>query len=316
VGSARAVLAPAGTLAYLVDDGQWSDLVTVDRRGGGVRAVPLPDSITVTSAQWSPDGRRIAAELVTSRGGFDVGVVDPATGALARLTSDGQSRNPVWSPDGRTVYYVSARTGAGMIWRQPADGTGTPESLAAVGVGALLSPSRDGRWLAVLDGRALRGYDLVAGALRDVATEAAWAEHLALSPDGRWVAYTTTEGGRRRVVARPFPGGGAPVPLTLEEGGEPVWSADGRTLFYLATREQLRSMSLAAGPALRVTARRDEVSGPWFALSAGSRQHYDVAPDGGRLLGLRRRYQKPRLVVVTHWRQQVEAQLAREGGAP
>jgi serine/threonine-protein kinase len=315
VGQARAVLSASGTLVYLKDEARWDDLVLFDRRGGEAKMVPMSDVATVASAQWSPDGSRLLAEVVSSQGSFDVGIVDPATGALQRLTSDGGNRNPVWSSDGKRVFYLSRRSGTSAIWRQSADGSGVPEQLVAVGGGTQLSMSRTGTLLAVVEGNRLRAYDIAARTMRDVGVTPTQTEHIALSPNGKWIAYTGSTGGRRQVVVRPFPGGGDPIPLTIDEGGEPVWSHDGKTLFYLSSREQMRSLSLEEGTTLRVTARRDEVNGPYFALGAGSRQHFDVAPNGTTFAGLRRRDAKPRLIVITNWRQHVDAQLARDTGA-
>ncbi|MBY0491866.1 MAG: protein kinase [Gemmatimonadaceae bacterium] len=310
VGHARAVLSASGTLAYLMDDGMWSNLVLFDRRGGSVKSVSMTNVSSVASPKWSPDGRRIAVEIVSAQGAFDVGVVDPSTGSVQRLTSDGKSRTPVWSADARSVYFISWRSGSGMIWRQPADGTGTAEQVGVVGNATQLAASLDSTRLAVLDGSTVRAFDIGARTMRDVFTETTQVEHLALSPNGRWISYTSTSGSRRQVVARPFPGGGAPLPLTIEEGGEPVWSADGRTLFYLSSREQMRSLSIEEGATLRVTGRHDEVNGPYFALGASNRQHFDAAPDGQHFAGLRRLNARPRLIVITNWRQQVEASLA------
>jgi serine/threonine-protein kinase len=315
VGHARAVLSASGTLAYLMDDGMWSELVLFDRRGGNAKAVPMANISSVASPKWSPDGQRIAVEIVNTQGANDIGVIDPSTGAVQQLTTGGKSLTPVWSADSRFIYYISWRSGSNMIWRQPADGTGTAEQVGAVGNASQLAASLDSTRLAVLDGSTIRSYDLVTRTMRDVFTEATQVEHLALSPNGRWITYTSTTGARRQIVARPFPAGGAPLLLTIEEGGEPVWSADGRTLFYISSREQMRSLSIEEGTTLHVTARHDEVNGPYFALGTSNRQHFDVAPDGQHFAGLRRLSARPRLVVITNWRQQVEAQIARETGA-
>ena len=117
------------------------------------------------------------------------------------------------------------------------------------------------------------------------------------SPDGQWIAYVSNESGRDEVYLRPFPGPGGRALVSSGGGEEPVWSRDGRRIFYRSADAVVAaSVSLAGNPA--VTARDTIVTGPF--LSSRFHPMYDVAPDGKRLLMLQGAA-TPVLTVVLNW---------------
>ena len=98
-----------------------------------------------------------------------------------------------------------------------------------------------------------------------------------VSPDGRWVAYTSDESGKNRVYVRPFPGPGGKTPISIQGGEEPRWSRDGRELFYRdPDKNQLMAVDIQTSPAFR--------AGQTHALFALGNVPWDVAPDGKRFL--------------------------------
>jgi Tol biopolymer transport system component len=109
-------------------------------------------------------------------------------------------------------------------------------------------------------------------------SDTAFNESLAqVSPDGRWVAYTSDESGKNQVYARPFPGPGGKTPISIEGGEDPRWSHNGRELFYRdAGKNQLMAVDIQTVPAFR--------AGKPHALFALGAVSWDVAPDGKRFL--------------------------------
>ena len=118
-----------------------------------------------------------------------------------------------------------------------------------------------------------------------------------VSPDGRWVAYQSNESGSAQVVVRPFPGPGAQVPVSVGGGTTPVWSRDGRRIFY-ANGNKLLAASVATSPAFSVTAREVLFEGNY--LEAGGHAPFDVAPDGKSFLMLRPVSGNSEEIVVIH----------------
>ena len=111
------------------------------------------------------------------------------------------------------------------------------------------------------------------------------ATQLALSPDGRWLAYTSEVSGRYEVFVMPFPGGGWTRPLSRGDGSEPRWARSGRELFF-KSGDRLMAVEVAPGSTFGTGNPR-----PLFSVakyrSAKNRPQYDVTPDGRRFLMIR-----------------------------
>jgi serine/threonine-protein kinase len=207
---------------------------------------------------------------------------------LSRLTFAGDyNAAPTWTPDGRFVTYVSLRQGVRAVrrWRPTA-----AARFPAVRLDRDIhyaESSRDGRWLVVSVGGssddvlALRvGQDTLP---QPVLSESFDEFFPALSPDGRWLAYVSNESGRSEVYLRPFPDTRlGKWQLTTDGGVEPLWSSNGRELFFRSLdRSAILSVDLGRGPAAatpRVVARlpaSDDFEGNprnrLFAASASGR---------------------------------------------
>jgi len=171
---------------------------------------------------------------------------------MTRLSFEGRSGLPVWSPDGRHIAYRSA-SGGFRVWWVRSDGAGAPQLL-------LESPnnlvphsfSPDGRPLAYQEVSPETGYDLWTlpldisdpdrpkpgkpePFLRTPAAELGPA----FSPDGRWIAYRSNESGSDEIYVRPFPGPGGKWQVSTVGGSSPFWSRNGRELFYEASDRRI-----------------------------------------------------------------------------
>jgi serine/threonine protein kinase len=241
-GSGQFDFSQTGAFVYLTGSGalQTRRLAWLDS-AGTVQPLPLPPGGYLTP-RLSPDGARIAlwgAPAAPS----DLWVYDWRRDSMSRLTFATQdSRNPTWSPDGKHIAFASA----GSIGWVRADGAGGPQRLLEnIGLGLPNSFSPDGRRLAYFQFNAKTDFDIwtVSLDLSDpdhpkpgkpelfLGTPAG-ERNPAFSPDGRWIAYDSTESGTYEVYVRPFPSASAKWQVSIGGGAFPIWSHNGRQLFY------------------------------------------------------------------------------------
>ena len=234
VNSGFALLAwsRSGSLVYAHGAGGSTDNAMVRvRRDGAITQIDTAWHGEFNSMALSPDGRRLAVGL-GSGGALNIWIKQLDRGPSTRLTFGGQDRRPFWSPDGRTVAYVRDSNNTSAVYGRPADGGGQDRPL--VRLDRLIQEgewSRDGRWILVRtdNGQAGAG-DILAvrtsGDSRPVPVAASpFTElHPALSPDGRWLAYTSNESGINEVYVRPSPtpregGGRSPTAVAASRAG-------------------------------------------------------------------------------------------------
>jgi len=277
-------------------------LVWVDRAGNAEEVDPnLDPGYAFRTAALSPTGDRIALtgdvdDLVGNAASTrQLWVKELPDGPITRLTNDeGYTRRPTWSPDGRTIAYVTNEGGLSHARSIRADGSS--ESAFDVllqreaGVFEVLYTSDASRLvfregdtaagaadLMILD----LGADTVARALlASDFNEAA----VALSPDNRWMAYESNASGRLDVFVRPFPTADSRIPISTNGGSSPVWAHNGRELFYVDADGWMTVATYEAAPTLAVTGRERLFNvGQYFAEGFGWRL-FDVALDDQRLL--------------------------------
>jgi serine/threonine-protein kinase len=309
-------------------------LVSVDRAGRQT----LVDSswqfrhvVTGGNAGWalSPDGRRLAIGEATEAGD-DIWVKLLPRGPRSRLTFDSSAEyRPRWSPDGRWVDYVGIRgTAASAIYRKRADGTGSEELVAQLPVNIHeVARTRDEKWLVLRTGGTVGqvgARDImvrhigVDSAPRPLLASPAFDESaIALSPDGRWIAYETDETGRIEVYVRPFPNvDGGKWQVSTSGGVSPLWARSGRELFYVDAGQNVVAVPVLPGLAFRLGERRtlfhltDDIYMP-------PNEHYatyDVSADG-RFIMARRVHmevgQAAPLIVVENWFTELNQKLGR-----
>jgi Tol biopolymer transport system component len=272
-------------------------LVWVDRNG---RSSPAADGVReFAHVRLAPNGRQAALTIITGSK-RDIWTLDLADGTLTRLTTTGTSRNPMWSTDGRRILYASTHSGRGGFWWQPADGSG-PAQLA-------VDPRRN-PWFAdlspdnrsvVFNAIATANFDLTTASLdsarhlRELSASPTAIEAMGrFSPDGRWVAYNSDETGRPEVYVRLFAGTSGRMLISTNGGQRPVWSADGRRLFYWEGNRMIEA-TFASEPTPRVVSRQSLFEGRYEL-------DYDVARDG-RFLMIEAETSGLTLVVIPNWR--------------
>lgn len=277
--------------------GNDARVVRVDRRGNVSPVDPAwffnPGTPEVPLA-LSPDGRRLAVKI-TGDTGDDIWVKQLDDGPLSQLTFyDGVDRRPRWSSDGARIIYNSDRGGeAGHydLWTQPADGTGSPEMLLDLEGSILemqLTPDesvfalRVGGLSNVFGVRAIVSLEVGSTEPRPVAAEPYDEKGLALSPDGKWIAYESTETGCDEVYVRPFPNSQDGKWQVSSLGGvNPKWSHSGEELFYVSADEMTAARVSTEGGTLRILDRRPLFNVVERALDAGTPNYasWDVDVD-------------------------------------
>lgn len=228
------------TLAAIQGGVEQVEMVQVDRSG---QATPLLPAASFRRPRISPDGRRIAVEVRgAGDNAADIWILDRRIGTLARYTTDGRSSDPLWAPDGGALTWATIRhdtLGYDVVRRRL--GSDEPPELLVGGSGDQwpLSWSPDGRTLLYdqrVSGRPIHVMRVEPGSDAGPRTVLAAPDRTfrlpRLSPDGRWLAYTSNEAGPTDVYVRSFAAGGLPIRVSSAGGTQPTWSADGRELFY------------------------------------------------------------------------------------
>ncbi len=314
IGAANAALAPNGTLLY--QPGSPLQNVVLRDSAGHEQQLPVQPA-AYTYPRLSPDGKRIAL-TVGSRGRSDVWIYTIADATLARLTSEGGlNERPEWSPDGSTVIYRSDQGGRSAIWKRPADASAPAAPLLSIPGAqiweAVFSP--DGQALVYRTGAIGRGDIFYRRLFGDTTPHAIAASrfgewHPRVSPDGRWVAYASDEAGTYQVYVQPFPGPGARVQISTDGGGMPVWSRDGKRLYY-AVDENLIAATLSFGGSVAVTKRTKVMTANFLVALNRGHAVFDVTADGGLL------FVKPtgesQMMMVLNWEDELRAALAKPG---
>ncbi|MEJ7810522.1 MAG: LpqB family beta-propeller domain-containing protein [Gemmatimonadaceae bacterium] len=270
--------------------------VSGDRYASEYFATPGPDSsVTITArgvsaTQWWRKGcsHLDEAEIWSVRG--------TATPRFERLTEGGAKEMwPMWSADGRSLYYVSDRGGAQNVWVRPV--SGAPRQVTQFRAGRVLWPSisADGRAIVFERDFGIWTLDVASGKAEPVAitrrgtpagpgvehlTLTSGLQELALSPDGRKVAFVA----RGELFAASAKDGGDAQRITTSAAGEsqPAWSPDSRRLVYVSTRGGARNLYLhdfTAGSETQLTSGsatdispRFSPDGRWIAFERDARE--------------------------------------------
>ncbi len=296
---------------------QWLD------RAGKLLA-PVGDRGGVGNPSLSPDEKYVAyrRDSETKSGqGWDIWVRDLARGTEARFTSHASMNGtPFWSPKGDQIVFESNREiGSFNLFRRSSTGDGQDEKLLPVG--SMRWPtqwSNDGKYVVYNELDPKNKFDIWVLPMENPQAErkpvlflgTEFNERLGqISPDGRWMTFTSDRSGTNQVYVRPFPKGDGEWTVSVAGGFASRWRADGKELFFLAPDGKLMaaavkaSQSFEAGVPVALFDAR--------AVGSGSVVFdYDVTSDGKRFLiatASKAAVVWSQITVVTNW----DANLSR-----
>jgi serine/threonine protein kinase len=297
------------------------ELVWLDKSGKQLGTVG--ERATYQGFRLSPDGKRLAIALGSLRP--NIWVFDLVRGGRTQLTFDDASHYMLsWSPDGERIVFVTQSGPPGTYTSEihvvAADGSGPSELLLRPDqpVSGLFWPqwSPDGRYLVFLKASGPAGASvwamptygkkapvLVAQPQNSLANIA----HISVSPDSRWLAYSSTDSGRLEVYVTRFPSGGGRWQVSQNGGAFPVWRRDsGEVYFFSPTPPVLLQAAQvsAKGEEFQVESVRPLFPGPTVATGG---QLFDITPDGKRfLVSLPPSVGSPPLTLILNWTEELK----------
>jgi serine/threonine protein kinase/Tol biopolymer transport system component len=304
-GAAAFSLSSDGKLIFAGGQATTLDLAWYDRSG---KKGDIIDSGTFQDAHISPDGKKVSAARADAAGHLEIYIYDLVRSTKSQFSfSQSRDDDPIWSPDGSTIVFDSARSGKIDLYTRPANGARQEELLYHDDSDKYSSSwSSDGKYIA---------YETIANSHIAVWVMPMFGDHKpfafvqekynarfpVFSPDTKWMAFTSFEAGHPQVyvVAFPKPAG----KFLVGEGQEPVWSRNGKEILYLDDHSRIASVE--------VTAHGDSVDlgkpQILFSAQAGGFNQFEASADGKRLLMMQPPVQdSPSLTLVVNWLQELK----------
>ena len=324
LGAANFAVAANGSLVYvagLARPASRNTIASVDRQG---RVSPLPGvpPDLYRDVRVSPDGARLALATRT-----DVSTYEFARATLSRLTTDpAEDRSPLWTSDGQRIVFTSRRAGYLELFSRQADGTGADERLLSRAKNLIdlhadgwspdgshvlfteVSPASPINQCAIGEIPIERSSDVRVLVKSDFCNQFS-----ALSPNRLWMAYQSNVG-REEIYVERYPELGSKQQISTDGGVRPLWSRNGRELFFGGLDgRQMFVVPVQSGTTL--VAGRPQVlfEAAMIAPAVGSRT-YDLAPDGRFIVILRAEEKTgsgtaPGLILVQNWFEELKRLL-------
>ncbi|MHC4556376.1 MAG: protein kinase domain-containing protein [Planctomycetota bacterium] len=294
-------------LLYYVRGGEWlarRQFVWVNRRGEEIEPLPLPPQ-AYSDPSLSPNEKCLAYTKFEG-GEENIWVYNLPNGPATQVTFESSNFLPIWMPDGNKLTFTSYRAGPFNVYSMPVNRS-NPEEPLLTGPNDQIATSwsPDGKVLLFCELNVNTGQDIWTlpsedgNVPRPLLCES-WDEvPAAFSHDGKWIAYQSDQEGQFEVYVTPYP---EPIPKKISTGGgySPVWSADGKELFY-RNGEKMIAVTIETEPELKVTNSEVLFEEQYYT---GTGSNYDVSRDGQRFLMVKESEDQPsatQLIVVLNW---------------
>ena len=249
VRAPHVVVSPNGAVAYVADavadpdsrPPQWRWSSPTERA-----TAPVP---SLLDAVLDPAGKRLAG--IAPESAAQLWAADLTRGTTTRLTSVAAAASPAWSADGGTVFYASKPASLYELWSRDASANGEERKVFSVSGRHVFPTSAAKDAVACVEmggpsGADISVVDLTARRSRLVASTRFDEVAPAISPDGQRLVYQSNESGRWEVVLLDL-GSGRRVPVSSNGGTRPLWSSDGRSLYFESNGAVLRAVVTPAG---------------------------------------------------------------------
>jgi serine/threonine protein kinase len=326
-GTANYGFSDTGMLAYVFGTGDSGtpprSLVWVNREG---KEDPLGAPPNIYGyPNISPDGTRVA--VTVGEDNVDIKIWDTLRKTLTRLTFDeANDLQSIWTPDGERIVFASVREGAlaSLYWKK-ADGTGVTEKLFSMEDRALLPWcwSSDGKTLIMLETDWGTTWNIGMLSMegdrerKPLLVEEPIDINPKISPDGRYMAYASMESDRQEIYIRPFPDVDEGKWQVSTDGGmNPLWSPDGKELFYLTEENAVMAVEVETQPTL-ILGTPEELFRGLFVSGYGAGHAWDIHPDGDRFLMLKQAgaplsteaAPRPKIIIVQNWFEELKQRV-------
>jgi len=302
-GAGQFSISSSGSLIY-VTGGTFpyenNSMFWLDQKGNAERVGSLTGSFL--PARISPDGKKIVYASQQH-----LWIYDLERGIPERLTSSGRASFPVWTPDGKRLFFVFVEFGPANLFWMPVDGSSGMEKLRTSEFNDWSgSWSPDGEIYAFVESR--NNFDIFLFHLKDrsvtpFATTSANEMHAEFSPDGKWLAYTSNELGTTEVFVRAVSGGRA-LRISPEGGTEPLWGASGRRIYFRKGNGVFALDILRTDPDFAVSKPRLLFEQAGYVSTTPTRS-YDMTRDEQRFLMIKREERKPQpvteMILIQNW---------------
>jgi eukaryotic-like serine/threonine-protein kinase len=298
-----------GLLAYFGSGGPRLQLNWFDRSGKHP-GIAAPSAPVRGWASISPDSSTMAFNMADAgAGGNNLWLFNVARAATSRFTSGSSGLAPVFSPDGRNLAFSSSRDGVQQVFVKALDG----------GKDELLSPaqgnpphgtvpedwSRDGRYLVVRVIQTRTKDDIWIQPLFGDRKAFPYLEgdynerNAGISPDGKWIVYSSDETGKVEIYAQSFPTPGGKIQISTEGGERPKWSHDGKEIFFIAPDRRMMAVLIKPGATLEIGRPQALFE---TRIGADFNNRFDVSEDGRFLIPVQQgSTDSPPLNLIVNW---------------
>ncbi len=291
-----------GTLIYIPTILRTQNqLVWVDRTGKTTPAFEQKGDFF--APRISPDGNRVA--VVYNK---DIWVYNIEDGGRARLTDSGNNEIPIWSVDGKSVLYITKNDNGYGLYKKNADGTGKAEEIhkekyrfAAFSI----HPTEDEILIATRQNTS----DILlkppqGNSLKELFVSKFNEDTPRFSPDGKWIAYFSTDTGKPNIYVHPWDDLSRKIPITKEAGMFPVWSRDGKELFYRSGRK-FYSVDINASQGFSASPKKFLFEGKFLTS-------FDVSSDGKKFLLVRDEHGTlpTKLNIILNWTEELKRKMS------
>jgi serine/threonine-protein kinase len=313
-GGAHYAVSASGALAYVPGYPRPPErsLVWIDR-AGKVEALAT-ERKPYRAPRLSPDGTRLAV-LIEGDEVSDLWTYELDRHTWTRITFEGDNMQPIWSPDGRTLAFASNRDGSYQLYVVSAEG-GTARQLTRGREWRIPTGfTPDGRRVACNQNSDQKSEVVIvdvdgSAPPAPLGTRARSEGGAVFSPDGAWIAHMADDGSGYQIVVTEARGGGRRWPVSEAKGSEPMWSRDGRELFF-RSGHAFYAADVQTRPEFRAGRPRRLCEAP---LEEGDSvlQNFDVSPDGRRFLGIQGPKAVPaplEVVYIPDWADELKQKL-------
>lgn len=314
--SGNVAVSDRGRLIYRTGnlEGRRATPMWVDRTGNAIAIVPdwvMFSNRGLGIPSLSPAGDKIATAIENNSGTADIWISE-LSGLMSRITFGKESSwAPTWTPDGQSVVYTSTKAaGVGTnYWIKKADGSGLPQLiLETEDIARRGFISNDGQWFIYQDTLASDVTRILAARTDNYSEPIILMESdlgvssPALSPDGRWLAYTSVESGEWEIYVQPFPEVDAGRwQISVEGGTGPLWAKSGKELFYVNGNQEMVAVVMDATDTPKWGAAESLFSVADYRTGAIANS-YDIDTDDQRFVMMGwREVSDTELIMVDNW---------------